>query len=198
MISKPRASYIRLSPENRRAALIDAALLCIAEGGIAAFKVDKICTKAGVSRGLVTHHFGSMDTLLTAAYAHIYQTSLPAPADLPQGPPQILALLDHFFSPAAFNRHTLNIWLTFWAQISNHPVLRVAHRHHYPAFNQMVADALRQAAPDLVAAPDLARTLICLIDGLSLQHCIDPDSMPAPVARQACVDFLAANIPVLA
>lgn len=198
MSSKPRASYIRLSPTNRRAALIDAALMCIAEGGIAAFTVDQICVKASVSRGLVTHHFGSMDTLLTAAYAHIYQTSLPVPADLPQGPQRIVALLDHFFSPTAFNRQSLNIWLTFWAEISNHPVLRAAHRQQYPALNQMVADALHQAAPDLDAAPDLARTLICLIDGLSLQHCIDPDSMPASVAHQACIDFLAARIPTLA
>src|ERR1700712_5028792 len=117
MSSKPRASYTRLAPDNRRAALIDAALLCIAEGGIAAFTVDQICTKAGVSRGLVTHHFGSMDALLTAAYAHIYPNSLPVLADLPQGPPQLLALLDHFFSSAAFNRQSLNIWLTFWAEI---------------------------------------------------------------------------------
>ena len=198
MSVKPRASYIRLAPDSRRAALIEAALQCIAEGGIAAFTVDQICTKAGVSRGLVTHHFGSMNALLTAAYLHIYAASLPVPTDLPQDQPQILAMLDHFFSPAAFNRQSLNIWLTFWAEISNHPTLRAAHRTQYPGFNLMVAAALRQSAPDLTGAEGLARTLICLIDGLSLQHCIDPDTMPAPVARQTCIDLLKPHIPALA
>ena len=197
MSEKPRASYTRLAPDDRRAALIQAALLCIAEGGIAAFTVDQICTRAGVSRGLVIHHFGSMDALLTAAYAHLYQTSLPVPGDLPQGPTRILALQDSFFTPSAFNRKSLNIWLTFWAEISNHPELRVAHRLQYPVLNRMVADALCQADPDLVAAEDLARTLICLIDGLSLQHCIDPDSMPAELARQTCMDLLVKTIPTL-
>lgn len=198
MSDKPRASYTRLAPDDRRAALIEAALLCIAEGGIAAFTVDRICVRAGVSRGLVIHHFGSMDTLLTAAYAHMYQTSLPVPADLPQGPTRILALLDCFFAPAAFNRNSLNIWLTFWAEISNHPGLRVAHRQQYPVLNRMMAEALRQADPSLVAAEDLARTLICLIDGLSMQHCIDPESMPVEVARQACMGLLVKTIPALA
>lgn len=198
MTEKPRATYTRLAPDDRRAALIEAALLCIAEGGIAAFTVDQICARAGVSRGLVIHHFGTMDALLTAAYARMYQSSLPVPDALPQGPRRILALLDSFFSPAAFNRKSLNVWLTFWAEISNHPELRVAHRLQYPVLNQMIAAALRQADPDLIAAEDLARTLICLIDGLSLQHCIDPSSMPADVARQTCIALLGATIPTLA
>lgn len=198
MSIKPRASYTRLAPDNRRAALIGAALQCIAEGGIAAFTVDQICAKARVSRGLVTHHFGSMEALLTAAYVHIYAASLPRPADLPPDRPQILALLDHFFSSTAFNRQALNIWLTFWAEISNHPALRAAHRTQYPGFNQMVAGALRQSSPDLTDAEGLARTLICLIDGLSLQHCMDPDTMSATLARQSCIDLLKPYLPNLA
>ena len=63
---KPRARYTRLTSQDRRAALVEAALDCIADGGIQAFTVDRVCDKAGVSRGLITHHFGSMDALLTA------------------------------------------------------------------------------------------------------------------------------------
>jgi TetR/AcrR family transcriptional repressor of bet genes len=187
MTVKPRARYVRLSPDDRRAVLIEAALACIAEGGIAAFTVDRICVKAGVSRGLVTHHFGSMDALLAAAYSHIYATAFPT---LPDDRLRILTLLDHLFSPAVFNRQTLNIWLTLWAEISNSPSLRAEHRHQYAAYHQMVAAALTAAAPQLTGADALARSLICLIDGLGLQHCIDPTSMPATQARQACLDLI--------
>ena len=50
---KPRTRYVRLTPAERRSALIEAALACIAEGGIRAFTVDRICEKAQVSRGLI-------------------------------------------------------------------------------------------------------------------------------------------------
>lgn len=198
MTVKPRASYVRLTPDSRRAALIEAALRCISEGGIAAFTVDRVCAKAGVSRGLVTHHFGTMNALLTAVYGHLHTSSLPNPADLDREKPQILALLDHFFAPAAFNRQALNTWLTFWAEIPNHPALRDNHRTQYPALREMVTTALLQSAPELPGPEDLATTLICLIDGLSLQHCIDPDSMPVAFARQTCIDLLVGRIPALA
>jgi len=198
MSDKPRASYIRLAPNNRRAALIEAALNCIAEGGIAAFTVDQICARAGVSRGLVTHHFGSMNALLASVYDHIYATSFPVMEDLPRDQPQILSLLDHLFATSVFNRRSLNIWLTLWAEISNHADLRAVHRIQYRAFHQMVATALGEAEPGLPGADGLAQSLICLIDGLGLQHCIDPASMPPQVARQSCLDLLSPHIPVLA
>lgn len=184
---KPRARFVRLSGDDRRAALIEAALACIAEGEIAAFTVDRICLRAGVSRGLVTHHFGSMNALLAAAYSHIYARSLPPCSD-------IAPLIDHLFSPAQFNRDTLNIWLTLWSEISNNPDLRRAHHAQYADYLAMVANALTRAAPSLSNATALARALICLVDGLGLQHCIDPDSMPPARARQACLDLLAPHI----
>ena len=183
MTDQPRARYVRLSSDDRRAALIEAALSCIAEGGIQGFTVDRICQKAAVSRGLITHHFGSMNALLTAVYSHIYTTSLPPRTD-------VVALIDHFFAPSQFNRRSLNIWLTLWAEISNNPDLRAEHRAQYAGYHAMIATALTTAAPALPNPDALARSLICLVDGLGLQHCIDPDTMPAAVARQACLDLL--------
>lgn len=182
---KPRARYVRLSSEDRRLSLIEAALACIAEGGIHAFTVDRICDKAQVSRGLITHHFGSMDALLAALYDHIYETFLP-----PVPEEGILALLDRIFAPAAFNRDVLNIWLTLWSEISNTPALREVHRARYRRYLDQVALAIAHSARGPIEARPLAVRLICLIDGLGLQHCIDPETMPASTARQACIDML--------
>lgn len=185
--------YTRLPAPDRRAALIAAALACIARGGIRAFTVDRICAEARVSRGLITHHFGSMNALLAAVYSHIYSASTPTIADLPEGRPHILALIDHFFAPALFNREALNIWLTLWAEIANNPDLTAEHRTLYRAYHAMIATALAEHAPNCPAG-SLARTLICLVDGLGLQHCIDPDAMPAAAARQACLDLLTRHL----
>ncbi len=185
MPTKPR--YTRLPAPDRRAALIAAALACIAKGGIRAFTVDQICAEAHVSRGLITHHFGSMNALLAAVYSHIYAASTPTLDALQD--PKILSLLDHLFSPAVFNRAALNIWLTLWAEISNNPDLKSAHRTQYRAYHAMIAETLPPPHAD-----QLARTLICLVDGLGLQHCIDPTTMPAAAARQACLDLLTPHL----
>jgi AcrR family transcriptional regulator len=181
MPTRPR--FTRLPAPDRRAALIAAALACIARGGIRAFTVDQICAEAGVSRGLITHHFGSMNALLAAVYSQIYAASTPTPDMLQE--PRILSLLDHLFSPAFFNRESLNIWLTLWAEISNNPDLKSEHRTQYRAYHAMIAATLPPPHADT-----LARTLICLVDGLGLQHCIDPETMPAATARQTCLDLL--------
>ena len=81
--SAPR--FTRLPAANRRLTLIAAALDCMAEGGMAGFTVDKVCARAGVSRGLVTHHFGGMSGLLTASYAHLYTKDVPTTASLGHG-----------------------------------------------------------------------------------------------------------------
>ncbi len=191
---KPAARFIRLPAADRRAALIGAALACMAEGGITAFTVDRISTRAGVSRGLITHHFGGMAGLLAATYAELYAQVIPTADSLPPEASRLDALLDALFAPEFFNRPALNMWLTLWGAIANTPELTTEHRLQYSRYIKMVAGIIAERAPDSTHAPTLARTFICLVDGLSLQHCIDPPSMPAAAARQACVDFLSPHL----
>ena len=122
------ARFTRLSSDDRRAQLIEVGLACLAEGGILHFTVDRICKAAGVSRGLVLHHFGSMADLLTAVYAHLYRETVP---DLAALPPEtrLMALIDGAFAPRAFSRDTLAAWLALWGQITVTPALQAEHQH---------------------------------------------------------------------
>ena len=80
--------FRRYSSETRAAMLVDASLVCLARGGILDFTIDSICREAGVSRGLITHHFGSKDGLLAAVYATMHDrllsTIAPAAAQSPR------------------------------------------------------------------------------------------------------------------
>lgn len=58
----------------------------------------------------------------------------------------------------------------------------------------LIEAALTAAAPHPIDADTLARSLICLVDGLGLQHCIDPEAMPAAAARKACLDLLSPHL----
>ncbi|HLQ17354.1 MAG TPA: TetR family transcriptional regulator C-terminal domain-containing protein [Tabrizicola sp.] len=190
------ARFTRLSSEDRRAQLIDVALACLAEGGILHFTVDRICTQAGVSRGLVLHHFGSMADLLTAVYARIYRDTVP---DLAVLAPEtrLDALIEGIFAPKAFSRETLAPWLTLWGQIAVTPPLQAEHQRQYRAYMADVAGAIAALATKrgrTVDAPALAMSLICLIDGLCLQRCMDPDTIDGDAAKAACWAFLAPHL----
>ena len=54
-----------------KARIRDAAVACFAEHGIAATTARKVATAAGVSAGLVMHHFGSMEGLRAACDRHV-------------------------------------------------------------------------------------------------------------------------------
>lgn len=190
------ARFTRLSSEDRRAQLMDVALAGLAKGGIQEFTVDRICAAAGVSRGLILHHFGSMAGLLAAVYARLYRETTP---DLTALPPEtrIEALIKGTFAPKAFNRDTLNAWVALWGQIANTPALRDEHRRQYQAYLAQVSEALAalaEARGKVVDALPLARSLICLIDGLCLEHCLDPEAMPPATAKEACQAFLAPHL----
>jgi AcrR family transcriptional regulator len=190
------ARFTRLSSEDRRAQLIDVGLACLAEGGILHFTVDRICKAAGVSRGLVLHHFGSMAEMLTAVYAHLYRATVP---DLAALPPEarLEMLIDGVFAPKAFSRDTLAAWLALWGQIAVTPALQAEHQRQYRVYLGQVGDAiaaLAAARGRTIDARRLAVSLICLIDGLCLQQCMDPEAIGPEAAKKACRDFLAPHL----
>lgn len=197
----PKAKFARLSSEDRRAKLIEAALACMARGGIQSFTVDRICAEAGVTRGLIAHHFGSINGLLAAVYAHVYRSDTPALADFATPEARVLGLIEESFAPRTFNRAALNIWVALWGQISVNEELGAEHRRQYAVYLQAVNKALADLAeargrprPDVA----LARGLICLIDGLGLQHCLDPGAMPAADARAIAAAYLDPHLGPLA
>ncbi|MFM2356015.1 MAG: hypothetical protein RLZZ528_1751 [Pseudomonadota bacterium] len=189
MPDRPAPRYTRLTGEGRRAALVEAARACIARGGIQEFTVDRICAEAGVSRGLITHHFGSMNALLAAVYAAMYVPATTAAPDHDPARPHLAAMLDAFFDPAVFNREALTVWLALWGQVSVKDELAAEHRRRYAEYLGSVTAAIAALAAERsrqVDTASLAAALICLVDGLGVQHCIDPASMPPARALALC------------
>src|SRR4029077_19355724 len=67
--SKPR--FVRQLPEQRRQALIAATIECLKRYGHEGLSIRTISAQAGVSVGLINHHFPNKDELVAAAYRHI-------------------------------------------------------------------------------------------------------------------------------
>jgi TetR/AcrR family transcriptional regulator, transcriptional repressor of bet genes len=184
--------FRRFAAEKRAAMLVRAGLDCLADGGITAFTVDKICARAGASRGLIAHHFGSKDGLLAAVYEAAYGPML-SKIDPGVGTLTLGTLIDRMFDADARDLPTLRIWLALWGEIAVNPALKAAHRRNYGLYRAIVEGAIAShcAVRGLrLDAPALAASVIALVDGLWLEQCIDPEGFDAGRARAACLGML--------
>ncbi|MER0241009.1 TetR family transcriptional regulator [Streptomyces sp. HSW2009] len=59
-----------------RVALLDAAVRVVAQGGLRKLTYRAVAEEAGVTHGLVVHHFGSRDALIEEAVNHAIRSSL--------------------------------------------------------------------------------------------------------------------------
>lgn len=190
--------FARHSPEARREMLIEAGIACLAKDGILGFTVDRICVEAKVSRGLITHHFKSIDGLLAAVYATMYAKSLtlienPDLVASHRPEDRLVAIIDAMFSREFFNRDSLNIWLALWGEIANNPALLKEHHIQYARYRRGIERALSEVAASrdrTIDAKFVAMMLVSLIDGLGLEWCIEPKMLSAKDAREACFKLL--------
>ena len=197
MTKKPK-KFARQSAEARREMLIAAGLVCLAKDGILGFTIDRICVEANVSRGLITHHFKSIDGLLASVYETMYGKMLSViehpVADVKSNPEaRIIAIIDAMFSREFFNRESLNIWLALWGEIANNPPLLKVHRKQYGRYRAGIERALQEVATARGLKIDkglVAMMLISLVDGLGLEWCIEPKLLSAKTAREACFKML--------
>ena len=206
--SAPRFS--REQAEVRRGMLIEAAARCLSRGGIGAFTINSICREAGVSRGLINHHFDSLDALLVEVYKSSLYASVNAHiAEARQRramnadwPPQeaLVALVRSNFSPIYFSRANLLIWLSLWGEIAVNPRLQAAHSELYNAYRAELAEDIAAVARSRgrdVDAPALARNFIALVDGLWLEWCLDASVVTPEDAEAAGFEMLEAQVGAL-
>ena len=195
----PRApKFTRKDPLVRKRQLIEAAIACLAEGGMSGFTVARICKKAGISRGLISHHFKGKDELLVQAYetmtAHLDAASTSRPADAEKAPTQaLLEIIEANFSGASFDKTEMKAWLALWGETSGNPRLLAVHRRRYASYHRRLKTlitAIAQERGRQVDAGKLATMLIALIDGLWLEWCLDATRVTRKAAKAACTALL--------
>lgn len=182
----------------RRQLLIDAAIRCLGEGGMAAFTINRICQEAKVSRGLINHHFDGKDDLLTCVYdtltaflATSAESSLAADAVSPVE--RLNMLIDANFAQNAAEPSQLRAWLALWGEVSTNPGLQALHRERYGQYRANLTAAIKAIAKErgrAVEADTLALMLIALIDGLWLECSLDPEILSPRQAKAACHSLL--------
>lgn len=184
----------RKSAAARRDELIAAGIVCLGKGGMSGFTIDQICRQAGISRGLINHHFKTKDELLTCIYAHMTDHLLhDYDSDSAQG--LMTEIIETSFDEKSFNRSNLRAWLAIWGQVTSNDALRELHKVRYDHYKDRIKSALGQVSSSMSLqfnVDSVARQLIAIIDGLWLEYCLHSDGFSLSAARNDCYQFLAA------
>lgn len=165
----------RLSPDERRAAIVEATLAVARRQGLGATTVRDVAAEMGTSSGLIHHYFASMDEVLAAAFEHA------AGADLERARARIGSAadpaeqLDAFIESYAPTQAdwTMQLWLDAWSEAARRPALQVVSRRLNREWQSLVRDVIeRGVAAGAFAADDpeaSAWRLLSVLDGLALQ-----------------------------
>jgi AcrR family transcriptional regulator len=184
--------------------MMRAAAACLAEDGAGAATVRAVAARAGVTPGLIRHHFGGIDGLIAATYRHVGETVADAlDAALAAAPADPRARLSAFvrasFAPPLLDGDLLATWLAFWGRVRRDPEIRALHGEIYSAYRERLAAMLSSTAAAggrTLAAERAALALTALLDGLWLELCLDPSTFSAEEAVrivEAFVDALLAG-----
>ncbi len=165
----------RMSPQDRRSAIIDAALAVAIRKGLAAVTVRDVAAEMGSSSGLIHHYFGSMDDVLAAAFERVAGQELAATEDVLAKAGDPVAVLTAFldsYAPVAED-WSFQLWLDAWAEAARRPALREASGRLNLAWAGLVEKAIRDGVATGVFRCDdpkgAAWRILSIIDGLALQ-----------------------------
>jgi TetR/AcrR family transcriptional regulator, transcriptional repressor of bet genes len=185
-------------PEVRRLMLIEATTRSIAKYGYPGTTIERICDEAGVSRGLINHHFGSKDELILQSYRKLCDEWAYYTQDMMDGSLEpeeaIRAAVSKNFNPAMFKQEYLGIWLGFYSVIPKNPDLKRLDRALYKqdlANFQTQFERLAAKRKLKLDARLQAIGLMSLMEGLWLQWSLDPKSFSVDEAKAVCLGSIA-------
>ena len=116
--------FHRATPAVRREALVDATLRCLKQYGHEGVSVRRISAAAGVSIGLINHHFPSKSGLIAETYETLALSlldSIRRQAENKTVSPR--DRLSNFFrasfAPEILDPQLFNVWLVFWSMVAH-------------------------------------------------------------------------------
>ena len=210
-----RPRFQRQLPQVRRQALIDATIECLKRYGHDGLSIRTISAQAGVSVGLINHHFPNKDELIAAAYRHFnaelvggMQAAVARAGTSPQA--RMRAFLEAWFSAPSLDADALAVWVVFWGLYRHSRLIQRVHRETYQGYVNLLRGMLAELLPP-GRAPRRARGrqgvrsvptpavdlrlaaigLTALLDGLWLEWCLEPGTFRPAEAVELCEEWVA-------
>jgi len=193
--------FRRAPPTVRREALIEATLACLRKFGHEGLSVRRISAEAGVSPGLIIHHFPRVSALVAASYESLAMSllnSIQQHARAADASPRerLRRFYQASFTPALLDPALFNTWLVFWSMISHDAGVRGVHDRTNAAYRAALESLLGQlhgseGVPRFRPRP-AAIALAALLDGLWIEASINPGAFRPAEAVALCEDWTSA------
>ena len=200
MVTQPLDKRVQARSLATRAALLDAAVECLAANGYASLTTNDIARRAGVSRGAQLHHFPTKADLMAASVEHLldrrlreFQAALSAVAP---GAADIDALIDLVWS--LFDGPAFVAWVELWVAARTDAVLAATmvgvDRRFTTESRRLAVGALVDLGMNDTQDFELLRDFtFALLTGLAVQHLVPRGQRPA----SDIVDALKAVVPLV-
>lgn len=165
--------------EAAEAALIKAAAELVDEQGVSSLTLARVGERAGYSRGLVTHYFGSKQALVEHL-AHAAQAGfVPGLEGLPPGLDRLLRLIDGYVGELGRMGVLNRVFLTLWAGTATAPELAPVFRERGEAFRADLREDLTAGIVEGTIRPDVGphETAIAItahLRGIAMHRLTDP------------------------
>jgi AcrR family transcriptional regulator len=189
------ARFSRMEPELRKANLIEATLVCLKRHGFQGASIRKISAEAGVSVGLISHHYSGKDELVAEAYTAVTRSVLTLLHDaMEQAAPNARERLSAFFrgsfSPEVLDPQLIDAWMAFWGAVKTAEAINHVHDQSYGEYRGMLRKVLIELAQEEgwenFDADLAAIGLSALLDGLWLETGLNSCTFTPEQGVQIC------------
>jgi AcrR family transcriptional regulator len=190
----------RASKEERRQDLIEATIDSLARRGYGETTLAEVADGAGMSRGIVNFHFESKHNLLVETLRYLseeyrahWRAALRAAG--PGAAAQLWALVMADFDRRICNSRKLGAWCAFWGEAKSRPTYLELCGATDDEYQDMVVALCQTLAVEGQMPQRLARSLVCLLEGLWLHLMMVPKDLTRDEARASAVEFLVTAFP---
>jgi AcrR family transcriptional regulator len=179
--------------DQAEAALLNAAAELVVEHGVRSLTLARVGERAGYSRGIVPHHFGSKQALLERLARATQAGFVPGLGGLPPGLDRLLRLIDGYVGAlgqvGVFNR----AFLLLWAEAATASELAPIFRERDDAFRADLRDDVHSGIADGTIRPDLipaevAVAVVGQLRGIGLQRLLDPQAVDTERLRHTVTE----------
>src|ERR1700730_9533840 len=193
--------FHRATPAVRREALVDATLSCLKQFGHEGVSVRRISAAAGVSIGLINHHFprqaglvAGTDQKLGLSLLDWIRSQAENKAVSPRD--RLSNFFRASFDPEILDPQLFNVWLVFWSMVAHSPEIRAVHFSTYGKYRSVLESLLGQLVSSGGAPPFQLRpgaiALSALLDGFWVELSLSPTVFKPREAIALCEDWVTA------
>ncbi|WP_275406518.1 TetR family transcriptional regulator C-terminal domain-containing protein [Rhodoligotrophos defluvii] len=189
-----RRTYSREDPQVRRQELIEATFRCLGKHGHARTSVRVIAAEAGVSPGLIRHHFGEKKQLISATYRYasdLLFNHIKNAVDAAQGDDwaKLVTFIEAGFTPPILSKDYITVRFVLWGVAMTDPVIRQVHSEVNQRYRRLMSRLLSDVVGNRMSDQEVksvTAALAALQNGLWLDWSLNPrQATPADLRETA-------------